>query len=113
MRPTIPLLMVVAIFGGPLAFAQHVPASSRLAIGKTGINCASAPCPWRGIVDVDDKARDPLRPMWSGGELPSLAASPEDAARLRTAWDDMACLEIEGAWDGKVLRVDRIRGSCT
>lgn len=112
MRPTTILLIGVALFGSGIAVAHEPKTATRFAVGKTGVNCAMAPCPWRGIVNLDGGMRSPLRPLWSGEKLPSLTASPEDAKRLHRTWDDMGCLQIEGAWDGKALRVDRVLGAC-
>lgn len=93
------------------ASAGDVRSAQRLAVGKTGITCVTMPCPWRGIVELGatDRAR---RLVWSGHDLPQLAASADDAARLRDTWERMACLEVQGTLDGAVLRVDRIIGAC-
>lgn len=82
----------------------------RLAVGSTGILCVRAPCPWRGIADPD--AQDPTRLLWSNDALPPLQASDDAARRIERAWDDNACLLVEGAFDGATLRVERIVGPC-
>ena len=99
----------------PLAALEPIPLEGRMGIGSTNILCTTEPCPWRGVIDLDDPARDPLRPYWSGEHLPKAYGSPEDVARLQQAWDEMKCLEIEGVFgdDGApFIEIDRIVGPC-
>lgn len=111
--PRILSVTLCLLFHSPVLAANEGNAGiGRLAVGKTGIQCMTQPCPWRGIVDLDDNMREPLRPLWSGSDLPALAASDEDAARLRDVWSDHGCLAVFGAFDGKTLRVDKILGNC-
>ena len=107
------------LLAGPALAWESIPSTGRLAVGSTGITCVTEPCPWRGVVELDNERRDPLRPFWSGERLPRLDASAEDAARIKAAWDAMECLEIEGmiaSAPGEdaapFIRVDRIVGAC-
>ncbi|MDH4992371.1 hypothetical protein QEZ48_16265 [Aquamicrobium lusatiense] len=107
------LLIIFAPLGADVALADTPVASAkRLAVGNTGISCVTLPCPWRGIVDLDDASRDPLRPLWNHQELPALEASTADRARLSEAWGEARCVAVEGVLDGQSLRVDKILGDC-
>lgn len=113
------ICILAALFAGPAFASDDAPSSRRLAVGATGITCVTQPCPWRGVVELDNERRDPLRPYWSGDTIPRLVGSTGDAARIEAAWDAMQCLEIEGmiADDPDrsgmpVIRVDRIVGAC-
>lgn len=114
LRPTrILTLTLCVLFHGPvLAADESTPTVGRLAVGKTGIHCMKQPCPWRGIVDLADNTRKPLRPLWSNSDLPRLVASADDSKRLREAWSEHGCLAVFGAFDGQTLRVDKILGNC-
>ena len=107
------LLIVVA--ASPASTAEPIPLEGRLGVGKTGINCVKEPCPWRGIVDLDNPSRNPLRPHWHGKQLPATYGQPADVARLQRAWDDGECLEIEGKFgdDGAPwIEISKIIGPC-
>lgn len=116
--PTIgSLLSISLIIAGtcPSLAAEAIPLEGRLGVGNTGINCVKEPCPWRGIVDLDNTSRDPLRPHWHGKHLPATYGQPEDVARLKKAWDDGECLEIEGKFghDGAPwIEIGKIIGPC-
>lgn len=108
---------LAAFCAAPLSAIEIVPITGRMAVGSTGIYCVTQPCPWRGIVELENSLRDPLRPLWNGDTLPVLRASAEDAARIEAAWAEGQCLEIEGAFyadigGAPVLRVYHILGEC-
>ncbi len=118
------LLQATALAGlctAPAAAIEIIPIEGRLAIGATGVHCMTEPCPWLGVVELDNEQRDPVRPLWSGKDLPKLRASPADEARIRAAWDNRECLEVEGAFytdapdiDGApFVQVHRIVGACS
>lgn len=83
--------------------------SGTLSVGRTGINCVMAPCPWRGIRAVNSNGLDLL---WSSDRLPAIKATADDAQRITQAWHDLECLLVEGEFDGTTLIVDRILGAC-
>lgn len=109
-----------ALFSAHSASAGVVePNSQRLTIGSTGVLCYQMPCPWRGVVDLEEPSADRLRPLWSGDHIPGLIANPADRQRIASAWAALECLEIEGAIIRLAsqnappkLRVDRIVGAC-
>jgi hypothetical protein len=105
------ILILASLLAITPASAGETTSEQRLAVGKTGIYCVTTPCPWRGITELGATS-DARRLIWSGNDLPQLAARADDAARLRDAWERMACLEVQGTLDGTVLRVDRIIGAC-
>lgn len=96
---------------GPAA-ADGMLGGARLAVGDTRINCVKAPCPWRGIVEIDNPARDPLRPLWSGDKLPPMRASAADTALLGETWAGHGCLLVDGRFDGRILHVAHVLGPC-
>lgn len=108
------LTFALAGFAPNLTIADE--ANQRLAIGGTGINCVTLPCPWRGVVLLEDDARDPLRPYWSGEHLPKLIGNDEDVAHIAAAWEAGQCIEIEGVVTPKgtplEITVDQITGPC-
>lgn len=111
---------VFALFSAQSALAGVIEQNSqRLTIGSTGVLCYQMPCPWRGVVDLEDPSADRLRPLWSGDHIPGLIANPADRQRIASAWAALECLEIEGAIIRMAtrnkppkLRVDRILGVC-
>lgn len=113
--------IIVGLGTGSATALEIIPIEGRLAIGATGVLCVTEPCPWRGVVELDNKQRGSLRPLWTGSHLPTLRASPADEARIRAGWDNGECLEIEGAFyedaaDLKappVVLVRRIIGACS
>jgi len=102
------------------AFArENASSSGRLAIGTTGIQWGTEPCPSRGVVELENGRRDPLRPFGSDGSLSRLDAGTEDAARIDIVWDAWNCLEIEGMIASRpgeggtrFIRADRIMRVC-
>lgn len=111
---------VFALFSAHSALAGSGEQNSqRLTIGSTGVLCYQMPCPWRGVVDLEDPSADRLRPLWSGDHIPGMIADPADKQRIAAAWAALECLEIEGAIirpaphnEPPTLRVDRIVGAC-
>lgn len=112
----VPLGVCLATLSFGLAAGEPPSDTRRLSIGSTGVMCTVAPCPWRGIIDLDDTDRDQIRPLWSGETLPVLVATPDHAREIEAAWEDRRCLEIEGAilasGEPPSVRVDRIIGAC-
>jgi hypothetical protein len=112
---------VFALFCANMALAGGVEQNSqRLTIGSTGVLCYQMPCPWRGVVNLEEPSADRLRPLWSGDHIPGLIADPADRQRIVSAWEALECLEIEGAFitlathnEPRKLRIDRILGACT
>ena len=107
---TCPLVLSAMLAIGPAK--ADVVSEVRLTIGNTGIGCLKAPCPWRGIVEIDNPERDPLRPLWSGEELPPMQAAAADIALLQRVWAAHGCLVIRGRFDGKTLHVGQMMGPC-
>lgn len=98
-----------------LVFASMAPAqadATQLQVGRTGILCYMAPCPWRGIAEPAPDGADPARLLWSGDELPPMTGTPAHQRELSRAWREFDCLLVAGGFEGGVLRVDDILGSC-
>lgn len=82
--------------------------TGRLWVGRTGIMCYQAPCPWRGVTAVDGGAL-----LWSGDELPPLDATPADTERLSESWAAFECLAVDGQFAAGRLTVESILGACS
>lgn len=87
---------------------QPLAADGRLWVGRTGIMCYQAPCPWRGVIAADDGTL-----LWSGDELPALDATPADAERLNDSWAAFECLAVDGQFAAGRLAVETILGACS
>jgi hypothetical protein len=79
-----------------------------LNVGATGLHCYQAPCPWRGIFFANGRGR----PLWSGEALPAINANAGGRQAISTAWEEHACVTVEGAFDGRTLTVRRVLGNC-
>jgi hypothetical protein len=111
------LVLALATLGAQPARAQEP--DERLYVGRTGIMCTRLPCPHRGIYPPDARGvRARLRYADVDGQtpLPTLTGAPADQARVRAAWDERGCVEIEGRLDPQAtpptLRVARVVGEC-
>lgn len=107
--------MMLALLGGGGSWAAHAAQGDAVRlwrVGKTGIYCVKAPCPWRGVVQADGAGQAVGAPVWSSESLPVLEATPMAAARLGAVWQNFECVLVAGAFDGGVLRVDRLAGAC-
>lgn len=110
----------LSVISGPTLALEIVPLEGRFSIGGTGVMCTTEPCPWMGVVELDNPSRDPLRPLWADSDMPKLRASEEDAASIAAAWEARNCLVVEGAFyvDASdptgvpVLEVHSITGDC-
>lgn len=98
-----------------LALKAHAesPVNGLLAVGGTGISCYMAPCPWRGITQVESR-QGPVSsmPIWSENVLPALIANASERARVTAAWSNYECLVVDGGYDGTTLTIHKIIGSC-
>ncbi|MGK9170050.1 hypothetical protein KXR53_27295 [Inquilinus limosus] len=128
MRRSLASTAVAAVLAAtaPLAgaAAQEEAPSSLFRVGDTGIRCLKQPCPWRGVVPVDDEsvAAGTVPPAYAGDAPPAIAAPPDllDQARneIWRAWASGGCLLVRGRFDRRgataapVLSVDRIIGPC-
>lgn len=81
-----------------------------LRVGRTGILCYQAPCPWYGIARADQSI-GPQSLLWSGDRLPTMRGSAEDRAYLRENYSQ-GCTRVEGRFRDGLLEVARILGSC-
>lgn len=88
------------------------PAPSLFRVGKTGIHCYKAPCPWRGIIPLDEEGVAARWPIWSDDQPPALRGSKAQRQRIVSAWADDECLIVEGTFIEATLRVRRIHGPC-
>ncbi|MFE0752984.1 hypothetical protein ACFW16_03440 [Inquilinus sp. NPDC058860] len=116
------ILAATAPFAG--AAAQATP-PGLFRVGDTGVRCLKQPCPWRGVVPVDDEsvAAGTVPPAYAGDAPPAIAAQPEllDQARneIWRAWAAGGCLLVHGRFERRgaaavpVLAVDRIIGPCS
>ena len=114
-------LAVMAPLAG--AAAQEAPAGL-FRVGDTGVRCLKQPCPWRGVVPVEDEGAAPgaAPPAYAGDAPPVIAARPELLQQARTeiwrAWASGGCLLVHGHFDRRgaaavpMLSVDRIVGPC-
>jgi len=111
MRLAIGLLFALA--GVTTAFTADMgTAGEQLFVGKTGIFCVGAPCPWRGIWASAAAPAGPSDLLWAQESLPRIEATTADANRIEDAWAGDQCLEIRGALDDEKLLVERIIGDC-
>lgn len=106
------LLLVSSALLAPKAHAES-PVSGLLTVGGTGISCYMAPCPWRGIAQVDSR-QGPVSsmPIWSENVLPALIAHTSERERVTEAWSSDECLVVDGAYDGTTLTIREIIGPC-
>jgi len=116
------VLAVTAPCGG--AGAQEEAVAGLFRVGDTGIRCLKQPCPWRGVVPVEDEgaAAGSSSPAYAGDAPPVIVAAPAllDPARRRIwgAWASGGCLLVQGRFGRRgtaavpVLSVDRIIGPC-
>lgn len=81
-------------------------------LGPTGIYCIKAPCPWRGIMKLDDKGHPEGKPLWTGDELLAIDADPGVRDRILSTWKASGCLVVEGKLSTNQLFVSRIAGGC-
>lgn len=94
-------------------------------VGDTGVRCLKQPCPWRGVVPVDDEsvAAGAVPPAYASDAPPVIAARAELFDQVRReiwrAWAAGGCLLVHGRFDRRgaaampVLSVDRIIGPCS
>ncbi|MDR6287699.1 MULTISPECIES: hypothetical protein [Inquilinus] len=98
-------------------------APTLLRVGDTGIRCKRAPCPWRGVVPVNDAGgAGAADPAYVGEAPPVIAAPPElldrAQAEIRRAWATGGCLMVLGRFERRgaaatpILSVERIEGPC-
>jgi len=106
------LLAACALPPEPQTAAQPTRAAELFRIGRTNIYCVKAPCPWRGIARAGKDQRPLGPPFWIDADLPALKAAPDDAKRLRAAWDNSGCLVVEGRFEKDELIVQRIIDDC-
>jgi hypothetical protein len=119
-------MAVVLAATAPLAGAaaqETLPGLFR--VGDTGVRCLKQPCPWRGVVPVDDESVAPgtVAPAYAGDAPPVIAARAELLDQLRReiwrTWAAGGCLLVHGRYDRRgaaavpVLAVDRIIGPCS
>ena len=119
-------MAVVLAATAPLAGAaaqETLPGLFR--VGDTGVRCLKQPCPWRGVVPVDDEsvAAGAVPPAYAGDAPPVIAARAELFDQVRReiwrAWAAGGCLLVHGRFDRRgaaampVLAVDRVIGPCS
>ena len=126
---TVAILMAVALFLVP-AFARTshaevlppvttAPAAgpgvsepAELLVGSTGILCYTEPCPWMGIMVVEDVGDVPGHLLWWGTDLPPFEAPGEIVARIADAWNNHGCLVVMGQLLHDIFMVSDIVGEC-
>lgn len=81
-----------------------------LRVGRTGILCYQAPCPWYGIARANQSI-NPYALLWSGDTLPTMRGSSEDQDYLRENYGE-GCTLVNGRLRNGVLEVAKILGSC-
>ncbi|WP_152613493.1 hypothetical protein [Inquilinus limosus] len=129
MRRSLALTAAVAVLAATLPFAgaagrEEAP-SGLFRVGDTGVRCLKQPCPWRGVVPVDDEsvAAGTVPPAYAGDAPPVIAARPELLEQARNeiwrAWASGGCLLVHGRFERRgaaavpMLSVDRIIGPCS
>ncbi len=117
------VLALTAPFAG--AAAQEDAPSGLFRVGDTGVRCLKQPCPWRGVVPVDDEsvAAGTVPPTYAGDAPPVSAARADllDPVRreMWRAWAAGGGLLVHGRFDRRgaaampVLSVDRVIGPCS
>ncbi|WP_342237388.1 hypothetical protein [Inquilinus sp. OTU3971] len=115
------VLALTAPFAG--AAAPEAP-SGLFRVGDTGVRCLKQPCPWRGVVPVDDEsvAAGTVPPAYAGDAPPVIATRAELLDQVRReiwrAWAAGGCLLVRGRFERRgaaavpVLSVDRVIGPC-
>jgi len=106
----------------PLVETPGDAGAMRVHVGNTAIQCLRLPCPSRGVFVPDEQshaARDRMLYADMDGETPPPPMIGDEAllAAITTAWEERACLAIDGRLisgedDRPVLRVDRVIGPC-
>lgn len=119
----ITVLATILPFAGVVGREDTPPGLFR--VGDTGVRCLKQPCPWRGVVPVEDEsvAAGTVPPAYAGDAPPVIAARAELLEPLRReiwrAWAAGGCLLVHGRFDRRgaaavpVLSVDRIIGPCS
>ncbi|KQN71554.1 hypothetical protein DevBK_00630 [Devosia sp. BK] len=97
----------------PAFAADTETGGERLFVGKTGIYCVQAPCPWRGIWASAAAQAGPSDLLWAQETLPRIEATTADANRIEEAWASDQCLAILGRLVDGTLQVERIIGDCS
>ena len=111
-----------AAISEPMVATEGDAGPMRLHIGDTGIRCVRTPCPSRAVFlprEQTSKVRGGLLYSDMDGTSPPPPMIGDEAhlRALLQAWEDRACLAIDGRLisgedDKPVLRVDRIVGPC-
>lgn len=83
-----------------------------LRIGTTGINCVTTPCPWRGILPVDETGHTAGPVLWSGTDLPPVTGPGDIAARVGRAWANDTCLIVTGRVMPETVEISEIVKEC-
>ena len=106
----------------PLVATPDDAAPMRIHVGNTGIHCVRLPCPSRGVFVPGERshtAHDRMLYADMDGETPPPPMVGDEAllAAITTAWEERACLAIDGRLitgedDRPVLRVARVIGPC-
>lgn len=129
MRRSLASMAAVAVLAATLplagAAAQGETPPGLFRVGDTGVRCLKQPCPWRGVVPVDDEsvAAGTVPPAYAGDAPPAIAAQGALLQQARSeiwrAWASGGCLLVHGRFDRRgaaavpVLSVDRIIGPCS
>lgn len=100
--------------------------ATRYAVGTTGIECASSPCPRRGIWIPHGKDETPAKIRHTllfadedgSIDVPNVHGSAADRAAVDAAWRNGSCIVVEGSFGPHPttgipqLSVSRIVGPC-
>ena len=124
------LVAALSAFGAQPLSAQEATGKTdgptRYAVGATGLTCANAPCPARGIW-VAGSPRGSLAELKSAllfadqdgsVPMPRLYGAAADRQAVRDAWSSDDCIVVEGSFgpDDTTgiprLRIERIVGPC-
>ncbi|MRX52217.1 hypothetical protein GI374_17830 [Paracoccus sp. S-4012] len=108
------LILAAGLASAEAAEPYPVPAEGQQfwGLGKTGILCCMAPCPWRGVfpIEADGSAGRPLSAA-DQPDPPPMQTSDEDRARIEAAYED-GCRIVEGRFEGETLVVTRVVAEC-
>ena len=100
--------------------------ATRYAVGATGIECATSPCPRRGIWVTHGENETPAQIRHTllfadedgSIDVPNVHGSAADRAAVDAAWRNGSCIVVEGAFGPHPatgipqLTVNRVVGPC-
>ena len=81
-------------------------------IGRAGVMCYMAPCPWQGIFPISPETGERGFPVARHGQPQVISADPAITARVADAYSENHCLMVEARPVEDGLDIARIIGEC-